>query len=81
MNFLRSRNAQNGDEKHSLSNSYESKQQLCISNFSLAQQKQENKDKKELLQSLASTTWLKKQKQTASKNMGYLPEVLLFKAF
>ena len=36
--FLRSRNAQNGDEKHSVSNSYESKQQLCISNFSLVQQ-------------------------------------------
>ena len=76
MNFLRSRNAQNGDEKQSVSSSYESKQQL-----SLAQQKQQNKDTKELLQSLATTSWLKKQKQTASKNMGYLTEVLFFNAF
>ena len=56
MNFLRFSNAQNGDEKHSVSNSYESKQQL-----SLAQQKQQNKDTKELLQSLVTTSLTQKK--------------------
>ena len=48
----------------------------------MAQQKQQNKDTNELLQSLVTTSLTKKkQKQTASKSMGYLPEVLFFNAF
>ena len=53
------------------------------SNFALATllgtKKQQNKDTKELLQSLVTTSLTQKKK--ASKNMGYLPEVLFFNAF
>ena len=55
LNFLRSLNAQNGDEKQSVSSSYESKQQLCISNSPWHNKNSKNKDTKELLQSLATT--------------------------
>ena len=82
MNFLRFLNAQNGDEQQSVL----MQSRKINSNFALATllrtTKQQNKDTKELLQSLVTTSLTqKKQKQTASKNIGYLPEVLFFNAF